>query len=67
MNYKQTHVIEKGLNLSYNRVEGLAHLSPERPDYLNDNWQTFNKIPFEHSDTCPSRLYRQREEDGLVV
>jgi len=42
----------------------MVNLSEERLE-LGQGWHTYEKLFFEHSDTCPSRLYRKRTESGL--
>lgn len=66
LNHRDKHVLPEGLHLSYNRMKGLTHLSHDKPA-LGEDWMTYDKIPFEHSDTCPSRIYRERAETGQEV
>ena len=66
MNLKEQNYIKPGVHLSYNREKGIVNLSEERPSF-GEEWHTYDKLFFEHSDTCPSRLYRKRTEAGLPV
>jgi len=66
------HVIEKGVDLWYNRKLAKAHLEiptddkHETPSMFNseEGWKKYPALPFEHSDTCPSRIYRQILDDA---
>lgn len=65
MGHRDKHFIPNGLHLSYDRMNALTHLSEEHPKLPNE-WDTLDKIFFEHSDTCPSRKFREREESGKI-
>ena len=37
------------------------------PDFdENKDWQSYKNLVFEHSDTCPSRVYRQLREGSFA-
>ena len=67
LGFTDSHTIPEGLHLSYNLQAAQAHLSVDKPTHLaqQEGWRTYDKIFFEHSDTCPSRQFRQRSDKGL--
>ena len=47
------------VSLNYNKTEAIAHLTLDSPSRFSKlpGWKVYTKLPFEHSDTCPSRLF----------
>ena len=59
--------VKEGLYLSYNRSAGKVDISLDQPKFEEQGWKTYDKLFFEHSDTCPSKHFRERQEKGLPV
>jgi hypothetical protein len=52
--------VKEGLYLSYNRSAGKVDISIDQPKFEEQGWKTYDKLFFEHSDTCPSKHFRER-------
>lgn len=64
LNHSNSHFIKDGVHLSYNKEQAIVDISENDPSF-DKSWHTYKKLFFEHSDTCPSRKYRERMESGL--
>ncbi len=61
MGHREKH--NKGLYFAYNQQDAHVHLSED--SMTGNGWRSYGKMVFEHSDTCPSRKFRHRQEQGL--